>query len=109
MKEELKENIRKNAGKDDLFFLDVALLFEQGWDKYCDFIIVAHVDYETQKKRVMLRDNVSAEDFDKINNVQLSNESKMLLSDVVIETNKTKNLLKVELINIIQGIENCLA
>lgn len=109
LKEELKENIRKNAGKDDLFFLDVALLFEQGWDKYCDFIIVAHVDYETQKKRVMLRDNVSAEDFDKINNVQLSNESKMLLSDVVIETNRTKNLLKVELINIIQGIENCLA
>ena len=106
LKRQLKAVIRKNAQNDDLLFLDAALLFELGWDKYCDFIMVAHVDYETQKLRVMNRDKVSAEDFDKINNIQLDNEKKILLSDIVIETDKSLNLLKVELINIIQSLEN---
>lgn len=105
LKENLRKVLRRNAKSDDLYFIDVALLFEQGWDKYCDFIMVAHVDYETQKQRVMSRDKVTAEDFDKINNVQLNNETKMMLSDIVVETNKPLNLLKVELMDIIQGLE----
>lgn len=106
LRETLKEVIRKNACRDDIFFIDVALLFEMGWDKYCDFILVADVDYEIQKQRVMNRDNVTAEDFDRINNVQLSNSYKINLADVVINTDKPKNLLKVEMINIIQGLES---
>lgn len=106
LRETLKDVIRKNACRNDIFFIDVALLFEMGWDKYCDFILVADVDYETQKQRVMNRDKVTAEDFDKINNVQLSNSYKINLADVVVNTDKPKNLLKVEMINIIQGLES---
>ena len=105
--ENLKKTIRINAKHDDLFFLDVALLFEMKWDKYCDFILVADVDYEIQKQRVMDRDNVSAEDFDKINNVQIKNSDKIALADIVVNTDKNKNLLKAELIEIINGLENC--
>lgn len=54
----------------------------------------------------MNRDKVTAEDFDKINNVQLSNSYKINLADVVVNTDKSKNLLKVEMINIIQGLES---
>ena len=107
LKENLKKIIRNNAGRDDLFFLDVALLFEMKWDKYCDFIIVADVDYEIQKQRVMKRDNVSAEDFDKINNVQIKNSEKIALADTVVNTDKSKNLLRAELIDIIRGLEAC--
>lgn len=106
LRETLKDVIRKNACRNDIFFIDVALLFEMGWDKYCDFILVADVDYEIQKQRVMNRDKVTAEDFDKINNVQLSNSYKINLADVVVNTDKQKNLLKVEMINIIQGLES---
>ena len=106
LRETLKDVIRKNACLNDIFFIDVALLFEMGWDKYCDFILVADVDYEIQKQRVMNRDKVTAEDFDKINNVQLSNSYKINLADVVVNTDKPKNLLKVEMINIIQGLES---
>ncbi len=102
----LKKVIRYNARCNDVFFIDVALLFEMGWDKYCDIVIVADVDYETQKRRVMTRDKVSAEDFERINNVQMNNEHKKLLADVVINTDKPKNLLKAELIKIIEGLEN---
>lgn len=106
LRETLKDVIRKNACRNDIFFIDVALLFEMGWDKYCDFILVADVDYEIQKQRVMNRNKVTAEDFDKINNVQLSNSYKINLADVVVNTDKPKNLLKVEMINIIQGLES---
>ena len=105
LRQNLKKVIRSNAHCSDIFFVDVALLFEMGWDKYCDLILVADVDYDIQKQRVMKRDNVSAEDFDKINNVQMNNEHKKMLADVVINTDKPKNLLKVELINIINGLE----
>ncbi len=106
LRETLKDVIRKNACRNDIFFIDVALLFEMGWDRYCDFILVADADYEIQKQRVMNRDKVTAEDFDKINNVQLSNSYKINLADVVVNTDKSKNLLKVEMINIIQGLES---
>ncbi len=105
LKETLKQVIRRNAGCRDLFFIDIALLFEMGWDKYCDFIIVADVDYEIQKQRVMKRDKVSADDFDKINNVQMDNKKKIELADIVINTNKPKNLLRSELIKIIERLE----
>ena len=69
LKQTLMNVRRRNARRADLFFMDVALLFEMGWDKYCDYIVVADVDYETQKMRVMRRDNISAADFDKINRI----------------------------------------
>ena len=80
-------------------------MFEMGWDKYCDTVLLATVDYELQKQRVMARDKVTAEDFEKINKVQLDRESKILLSDVVIDTDQSKNKLLVELMTIIGELE----
>ena len=105
LRDYMKYTIRKYAKVQGWFFIDVALLFEMNWDMFCDFIIVADVDYEIQKQRVMLRDNVSADDFDKINNVQMDNKAKVKLADVVINTDKPQNLLRSELINIISGLE----
>lgn len=105
LNEKMKKVIRRNAKSDDLYFMDVALLFEMGWDKYCDLVIVADVDDKIQKQRVMKRDNVSAEHFEKINNVQMSKKDKIVLADVVIETDVPLNLLKVEILSIIEGLE----
>lgn len=104
LKEKLKTIIRKNAHINDLFFLDVALLFEMGWDKYCDLVIVADVDDLIQKQRVMIRDGVSAEHFDKINNVQMSQADKKKRADVIIETDVSLNLLKIELLSVLEGM-----
>ncbi len=104
LKNELKYRIRKNAAKNDIFFLDVALLFEMGWDKYCDIIIVANVADDIQKNRVMIRDNVTAEHFEKINNVQMSQKDKMKLADVVIDTDVPINFLRVQIIDIVKGL-----
>ena len=107
LKQPLMHVRRRNARRADLFFMDVALLFEMGWDKYCDYIVVADVDYETQKMRVMRRDNISAADFDKINRIQMDNAAKKVLADVIINTDKPINLLKVELLAMIEEIEEC--
>ncbi len=107
LKQTLMNVRRRNVRRADLFFMDVALLFEMGWDKYCDYIVVADVDYETQKMRVMRRDNISAADFDKINRIQMDNAAKKVLADVIINTDKPINLLKVELLAMIEEIEGC--
>ena len=107
LKQTLMNVRRRNARRADLFFMDVALLFEMGWDKYCDYIVVADVDYETQKMRVMRRDNISAADFDKINRIEMDNAAKKVLADVIINTDKPINLLKVELLAMIEEIEEC--
>ena len=107
LKQTLMNVRRRNARRADLFFMDVALLFEMGWDKYCDYIVVADVDYETQKMRVMRRDNITAADFDKINRIQMDNAAKKVLADVIINTDKPINLLKVELLAMIEEIEGC--
>ena len=101
---QLKNTIKNNSKNNDLLFIDVALLFEMGWNKYCSSIIVADVDRNIQKQRVMKRDNITSDDFDKIIKVQLDNEYKKILSDYVINTDKTLGLLKVELIELIERL-----
>ena len=52
LNKKIRKTISKYARKNVICFLDAALLFEKGWDKYCDVIILADVDYEIRKKRV---------------------------------------------------------
>ena len=104
LRKRLKYEIHKNAKSSDLFFVDAALLFEAGWDKYCQCVVLADVDYETQKIRVMKRDGISAEEFEKINAQQMSNKEKALLSDLIIDTDKPLNLLKVDMMCLIDDI-----
>lgn len=104
LRKKLFSTIKKHSKSDDIIFIEVALLFEMGWNKYCSSIIVADVDYEIQKQRVMNRDNISASDFDKIVKVQLDNEYKKVLSDYVINTDKKLGVLKVELIKLIRDL-----
>ena len=97
----LLESVESYNNK-DIFFTDVALLYEMGWDVYFDCVVLADVDYEIQKKRVMLRDNISGDDFDKINNIQMKREDKIKKVDIIVDTgcseeeleNKIKNLIK---------------
>lgn len=105
LKQKLLNIIHKNAEKDCVLFFDAALLIEMKWNIYCQAVILADVDKNIQKQRVMARDNVSAEDFEKIVSVQMDNEQKKKFANVVINTDKSEALLKVELINIIEELK----
>ncbi len=105
LKQKLLNIIHKNAEKDCVLFFDAALLIEMKWNIYCQAVILADVDRNIQKQRVMARDNISAEDFEKIVSVQMDNEQKKKFADVIINTDKSEALLKVELINIIEELK----
>ena len=104
LKQKLLNVIRKNEKTERVFFFDAALLYEMKWDIYCQAVILADVDKNIQKQRVMTRDRISAEDFEKIVSVQMDNEQKKQFADVVINTDNTENLLKAELIQIIEEL-----
>lgn len=103
--EKLRKYIRKNK-KEDIAFVDIALLYEMNWDKFFDFVILADVDKETQKQRVMKRDNITAEDFEKINKIQMPMEIKREKVDFIINTGVDKNKLIKQIINILGFLEN---
>lgn len=106
LKQKLLNVIRKNSQTNRVFFFDAALLFEMKWNIYCQSVILTDVDKNIQKQRVMIRDNISAADFEKIVSVQIDNEQKKQFVNAVINTDKTENLLKVELIKIIEELVN---
>lgn len=105
----LRQNLRKiirNNRNYGLVFVDVALLFERGWDKYFSYIILADVDKEIQKQRVMKRDNITADAFDKINSIQLSREHKKDKVDFIIDTGVSLDKLRVKVVRVVEELEN---
>ena len=104
MKKKLKETIHRQAVKEQYLFLDVALLMEMNWDIYCDFIIVADIEKEKQIQRVILRDNVSRQDVEKIIALQTENEIKKKSADFVVNTGYNRGIIKVNLLKIMEAI-----
>ena len=95
--------IEDSKQKDGILFIDAVLLFEKGWNRFCEKVICVTVDAETQKQRVMCRDNITEEEFYKIYHLQMANDLKCQMADIVIDTNcslkeleqKAKELVRV--------------
>ena len=104
LKYKIKYFIHKFCRKTDIIFFDAALLYEKKWDIYCDYVIVADIDEETQKQRVMKRDNISEEDFYKIIKVQIPQSEKRKNADFIINTNESENKNKKQILEIIKEI-----
>jgi len=104
LKRKLKSIINKFAKKEEFLFLDVALLLEMKWDKYCDYIIVADVEEEIQIKRVMERDNIKREDVEKIIAVQSDKMIKYAAADYIINTALPDGINKIQIIKFLKEI-----
>lgn len=102
--QKLRKYIRKNK-TEGIVFVDLALLFEMHWEKYFKYIILADVSYEEQKKRVMKRDHITAEDFEKINQKQISQQLKKEWVDFVINTDVSKGMLIKRIFEILGEIK----
>ena len=101
LKQKFLQAIRKNERYNGVCFVDVALLFEMGWDKYCAVKLMTFAPYDVQKKRVMKRDKISAEQADKIIQIQKKSEHlKQDNIDFIINTDRPIGVLKAEIIKI---------
>lgn len=76
--------VQKDGG--DMLVLDVPLLYEAGWDRYCDIVVVVSAPARMQRERVLLRAGMTEEKMARIMARQMPDEEKRLLADYVIDT-----------------------
>lgn len=98
-------HIIRTSKNNGIVFVDVALLYEMNWNKYFNYVILADVDEKIQKERVIKRDNISEEDFYKINKLQMPMAEKRKKVDFIINTGVNINELRRELFYVIERID----
>lgn len=84
---------------------EVAILFENGGDKACDFVITVIADKQMRVKRLLERDHTSKEKIDAIMKNQWTDEEKIKKSDFVIN-NTTLDYTKKQVLKIHSEILN---
>ena len=84
--------------------LDIPLLFETGGQINVDYTVVVFTSYEIQKKRVLVRKNMSEEKFKKIISLQLPSADKCARADFIIDTSVSIDDAKKQVKNIILSI-----
>lgn len=78
-----------------LFVIDAPLLFEAGVDVYTDSTLVVTADLDVRRKRIWQRSNISADDFDRREALQMPIEKKIKQADYVIENNDSLEELEI--------------
>ena len=76
-----------NKSNQKLAVVDIPLLYETKADQWLDAVLVVSIDEETQRKRVMSRNDMNEKTFDLILSKQLPDKIKRDRADYVIETN----------------------
>lgn len=66
--------------------LDIPLLFETGGDKACDYVAVVSAPANMQRARVMMRDSMTEEEFERILAKQMPDAEKRARADFVISS-----------------------
>ena len=80
----------KKSVKYSIVGLDIPLLYETGMDKECNYIFLVHTTKEIQKKRVLMRPNMTEKKFNLINNSQWSFKKKEKEKPYLINTSYGK-------------------
>ena len=91
-------NFLRKHEKFSLVGLDIPLLYETGMNKDCDYVFLVNTTKSIQKKRVLMRPNMSEKKFDLINNSQWSYEKKAKEKPFIINTSLGKKVTFVILL-----------
>lgn len=87
--------------------LDIPLLWEAGFNKYCDVIITVKAPSYMRKKRVFQRKNMTSQKWKIIEQRQFTQHKKIALSDLVIHSGLGKALTYRQLKCVLKGIYSC--
>jgi len=79
-----------------IFFVEVPLLFEAGWNDYFDVIVMVSADDEMRIQRLMARDNVSRQEAQALLQIQKPDHEKIQYSDFIIKNNGSREQLDRE-------------
>ena len=87
IREELALKRNQLAATEELFFMDIPLLFEQEYEDWFDQVWLVDVSKDTQLERLMTRNNLSQEEAQRRIAAQLSLAEKRQRADIVIDNN----------------------
>ncbi len=96
--EKIFNNVKGNV------FVSVPQLYEAGFDKLFDRVILVTADENTRLERLMKRNNLSKKEAVLRINSQISQEEKIIRADYVIENNSSKESVLNQLENIIKQL-----
>ena len=105
IREELAGRRDLLAEKEDIFFMDLPLLFELEYDNWFDQIWLVDVTEETQLSRLMTRNGLSQEEAEKRIAAQLSLQEKRKRADVLIKNNGNLEEARQQLRDALQKLE----
>lgn len=92
-------NSARDEGKCEFFFLEAALLIEEGYDEICDEVWYIYVSEEERIKRLIHNRGYTEEKCRAIMSKQLSQEKFLQKSDFVIDNNISVNNTRKQLEN----------
>lgn len=93
------------AETEDIFFMDLPLLFELDYEAWFDQVWLVVVTEETQLSRLMTRNALSQEEAEKRIAAQLSLQEKRNRADVLIDNNGPLELTQEQLREALQKLE----
>jgi dephospho-CoA kinase len=89
----------------EITFAEIPLLFEAGFDKYFDFYVTTFCSEESRLKRAMSREGFSLTTYNKIAQIQLSQQIKIAKADFVINTDVNIVDLDKQITQLIQKLK----
>lgn len=105
IREELAHRRDLLAEMEDIFFMDLPLLFELQYEDWFDQIWLVDVTEETQISRLMTRNGLSQEEAEKRIAAQLSLQEKRKRADVLIDNNGSLEETRQQLRDALQKLE----
>ena len=105
IREELAGRRDLLAETEDIFFMDLPLLFELQYEEWFDQIWLVDVTVETQLSRLMTRNALSQDEAEKRIAAQLSLQEKRKRADVLIDNNGSLKETRQQIRDALQKLE----
>ncbi|WP_341752507.1 MULTISPECIES: dephospho-CoA kinase [unclassified Candidatus Tisiphia] len=96
---------KRQNNDSEITFTEIPLLFEAGFDKYFDFYVTTFCSEESRLKRAMSREGFSLTTYNKISQIQLSQQIKIAKADFVINTDVNIVDLDKQITQLIQKLK----
>ena len=108
VREKIEELSEIYFSKDDIVFIEAALIYESKIEKMYDFVVLITADEDIRQKRSLKSNKFSKEDFRKRNDAQLDEEIKIKKADFVFYNNGSKKELKAKAVLLISILNSYL-
>jgi dephospho-CoA kinase len=107
VKREVGQLIQEELKKNDLVFVEAALIYEAEMEDMFDYVVLITADSSVREKRIVTIGKLSNEEFNKRDENQIRDEEKKKRADFIFENNSNTKELKQKaylLIKILEGL-----